>query len=274
MKNSKQVRRLGAALLALMLVFGLMSLTARERQGVTFIENILSTVLYPLQVATDWVASQTHSFGKGVGELLVLREENDRLRMEVQRLAQYEARNQELASENQMLRRELGMRTHASQPLLAAEVIGRDPNNWFRTVVLNRGTRDGVKQGMAVVNWQGLVGKVLTVTSHTATVQLLIDPGFGSDPGFAAGAKTVEGEQAHIMTQAGARVRVNFYSREPKVQVGQPVYTSGQAVLPGDLLVGWVESIGNDGVLTFASIRPAVDFTKLEVVQVVITEAN
>lgn len=274
MKNNKQVRRLVAALLALAMLFAGMTLTARERPGVTFLENALATLLYPLHVATDWVSGRTRSFGQGIQELMVLREENARLRAELQRLAQHETTNEELKYENMTLRRELGMRLTSEHQLLTAEVIGRDPNNWFRTVVINKGRRDGVRQGMAIVNWQGLVGKVLNVTSHTATVQLLIDPGFGSDPGFAAGAKTAAQELGYILTQAGGHVRVKFAAREPNAQVGQPVFTSGQAVLPGGLLIGWVDSIGQEAVQTFANLRPAVDFSKLEIVQVVLTELD
>jgi rod shape-determining protein MreC len=271
MRNYRQLRRLGAALLALSLLFALMSATARQRDGVTLLEEILAGMLYPLQVATDWTAYQARNIGLNLQELMVLREENARLRGEVERLAQFEAANELLSRQNQTLRRELGMREMSRHRLLTAEVIGRDPNNWFRTVVINRGRRDGVEQGMAVVNWQGLVGKVLSVTNYTATVQLLIDPGFGTDPGFAAGARTVGHELGYIVTQAGGVVRVRFVAREPKAEVGHPVYTSGQAVLPGDLLIGWIEQIGREAVLTYADIRPAVDFNKLNVVQVVLT---
>jgi hypothetical protein len=54
MRNNKQLRRFGAALVALVLLFGLMAVTARERSQVTPVEKALATVLYPLQVATDW----------------------------------------------------------------------------------------------------------------------------------------------------------------------------------------------------------------------------
>lgn len=269
MKNSKLIKRLGAALVALIVIFTLMTATAREREQITTVEKALATVLYPLQLATNWVAEQIQGVAGDVSELIHLRDVNAQLREQVQEAAQLAARNELLEQENQQLRRELQMKEQSAYPLLTAEVISRTSNNWYRTVTINRGSRDGVQPNMAVINWQGLVGKVSATTPFTAQVQLVVDAGYGQG-GFGAGAKLPTGELGVIETVQGGFVRMKFFSNAPAVAVGQPVFTSGQGVIPPDLLIGYIDSVDDTSVLNqYANVRPSVDFHKLDVVQVV-----
>ncbi|MGE5676085.1 MAG: rod shape-determining protein MreC [Mycobacterium leprae] len=275
MRNNKQLRRLGAALVVLVLIFGFMSATARDRSEVTVVEKAISTLLYPLQVATDWVAERFRGVGQSVQELTHLREENAQLRSQVQQASQLAARNQLLEQENQTLRSELQLKAESKYPLVAATVISRSPDAWYRTVTINRGSREGVKPNMAVVNWQGLVGKVLQTTPFTSTVQLATDAGFGQT-GFGVGAKLPTGELGIIETVQGGYLRMHFFSNFPSVQLGQPIFTSGAGLLPGDLLIGYAESFNTSGSSfdKYVNIRPSVDFHKLDVVQVVLTTTD
>lgn len=270
-RNNKQLRRLGAALAALVVIFTVMALTARERSEVTAVEKGIATLLYPFQVATDWIGDRFRGVGESVRELTRLRDENDALREQIRAAAQAKARAEQLEHENQILRTELKMKEESPYPLLSAQVISRSSENWYRTVIINRGSRDGVRQNMAVVNWQGLVGKISHTTPYTSTVQLMADAGFG-EQGFGAGAKLPSGELGVIRTIEGGHVRMQFWSTSPSVTIGHPVYTSGQGIMPPDLLIGWVDSLDTTSTFEkFASVRPAVDFHKLDVVHVVLT---
>lgn len=270
MRNNKQMRRLGAALATLVVLFAIMALTARERTEVTPVEKGLATLLYPFQVATDWVGDRVRGVTESVRELTHLREENAALRDQVKEAAQAQARADFLAGENASLRAELKMKEQSEYPLLTAQVIGRSSENWYRTIIINRGSRDGVTQNMAVVNWQGLVGKVIHTTPYSSTVQLMIDAGFGQE-GFGAGAKLPTGELGIVRTIEGGHIQLTFLNTTPSVSEGQPIYTSGQGVMPPDLLLGWVSSVdGGSTFQKFAEIRPAVDFHKLDTVHVVL----
>lgn len=271
MRNNKHLRRYGLVLAALVVIFAVMALTSRQRSEVTVVEKGVSTLLYPFQVATDWVGRRVRGVGESVAEMTRLRQENADLREEAKEAAQAKARADQLESENNTLRAELQMKQRSVYPLLTAQVISRSSENWYRTVIINQGSQAGVTQNMAVVNWQGLVGKVSHTTPYTATVQLVIDAGFG-EPGFGAGAKVPSGELGVVETAEGGSVRLKFWSKTPAVTVGQPVYTSGQGFMPPDLLIGWVDSL--EAGTTFeksASVRPAVDYHKLDVVHVVLT---
>lgn len=270
MRTNRQLRRFVLVLAALTLLFTLMALTARPRSELTPVEKGVAVLLYPFQVATDWVGDRVRGLNESVREIIRLRQENARLREEIKAAAQAEARAQLLESENNRLRAELQMKERSPYPLLTAQVISRSSESWYRTVIINQGSRDGVRQNMAVVNWQGLVGKVSHTTPYTATVQLVIDAGFG-EPGFGAGAKVPTGELGVVETSEGGNVRLRFWSTSPSVSVGQPVFTSGQGFMPPDLLIGWVEAVEQESSFqTFATVRPAVDFHKLDVVHVVL----
>lgn len=275
MRNNRQLRRLGAALLALVVLFATMAVTARGRTQVTAVEKGIATVLYPFQVATNWVADRFRVGVETVRGWTRLHEENQALKAELQESAQAKDRAAMLEAENDRLRMEIQAKERAKYPLLSAQVIGRSSENWYRTVTINRGSADGVAQSMPVVNWQGLVGKVLHITPHTATVQLLTDSGFGQQ-GFGAGVKLPTGELGVVETVEGGHVRMKFFSTSPAVQAGQQVFTSGQGVMPPDLLVGWVEAVP-DAASVFeksVNVRPAVDFNKLDMVQVVLALAD
>lgn len=262
-------------MVTLVVIFGLMTATSRDRTESTLVEKAISTLLYPLQMGTDWVARQFRGAGQTVQELTHLREENADLKAKVQQAEQVEARNQLLRQENQMLRGELGMKERAQYKLLTAQVISRTPDNWYKTVTINRGSREGVQSHMAVVNWQGLVGTVSQVTPFTATVQLVTDAGFGQTPGFGAGAKLPTGEEGVIVTVQGGHLRMNFFSSYPSVELG-PVFTSGQGMMPPDLLIGYADSYNKAGPAydKYLNVRPAVDFGKLDVVHVVMRLAD
>jgi rod shape-determining protein MreC len=274
MRNSKGVRRLVAVLGLLAVIFALMALTARPRTNVTPFEKGIATLLYPFQVATDWVADRVKGVTASIQELTHLREENARLRAAVEAGAQDKALAERLTQENRTLQAELQMKQRSSYPLLTAQVISRTSDTWYRTVVINRGSQDGVQPSMAVVNWQGMVGKVLSTTPFTATVQLMLDGGF-SQQGFAAGAKVPSGDLGVIETVQGGEVRMVFIMSSPTVKVGQPVFTSGQGILPPNLLIGYVENEPTgSGLPKTVTIKPAVDFNKLDVLHVVMFTAT
>ena len=78
-----------------------------------------------------------------------------------------------------------------------------------------------------------------------------------------------------VETVEGGYLRMRFWSTDPSVAVGQPVFTSGQGILPADLLVGWIEEVDtSSSFVKSALVRPAVDVHKLEVVQVVLTPSE
>lgn len=271
--HNKLLRRLGYAVLALVLIFVMMRLTAKPRQHATIVENAISVVFYPFQVATQWVADRVHGASQTVQEWGRLRQENAQLGQQVKDLSQVEARRQELQSENASLRNLVGLRQTTPYKMLSAEIIGRDPNNWLHTMIINVGSRDGVESNMAVVNYQGYVGKVLRVSPVSATVQLLIDRDTDTSAGAGVGARDVRsGAVGVVFGQGTDPLKLQLTGRDPDVQPGDAVETSGLAnLIPKRLLIGYVQSVVKDPAspARYALVQPAVDFDHLDFVAVV-----
>lgn len=268
-RNRNHVRRLVAMLGVLVIIFGIMTLAARARSAP---EHGGSTLLRPFQFISQWVRGHYQSAVTAVEETSRLRAENAGMQEKVRASSQLAARNELLEHENDQIRQELRMKEGSRYPLLTAEVVDRQPNTWFRSLVINRGSRDGVYVNMAVINWQGFVGKVISTTADTATVQLLTDD--AGQSAFAAGAKLATNEIGLVQTAPGGHVQFALpASSSPAVERGAPVFTSGLGVLPPDLLIGYVDSpVGSNAgsVLNTYELRPAVDFQQLSIVHVVL----
>lgn len=268
-RNPRHKLRLEAVLVILVLLFGGMTLAAR---GSNNPEPGGSAWMHPIRFVSEWTQAQYRTATATIQELSRLRSENAHMQAHVQAAAQLTAQNELLEHANDLLRQERDMKAASKYPLVTAEVIDRQPNTWFRSLVINRGSRDGVYVNMAVLNWQGFVGKVLSTTPHTATVQLLTDD--AGQSAFASGAKLSTGEIGLVQTSSGGHVQFALpASSSLSVQRGQPVFTSGLGVLPPDLLIGYVDSPAgaNAGsVLHTYELIPAVSFQQLSVVHVVL----
>jgi len=160
---------------------------------------------------------------------------------------------------------------------IGASVINRNPTAWYRTLTLNRGTKDGVAVNDPVIGSLGLVGKVVSVSPTTSEVLLILD-GEGQVSALvrdSAGNGTfgiVQGsyKRSSRLTPEG-NVQMLF-RREDNVNLGDVVWTAGAGgVYPKDLPIGKVIDIQLDptGLLKTAYIQPLVNFDILEEVYIV-----
>ncbi|MHB1421228.1 MAG: rod shape-determining protein MreC, partial [Bacillota bacterium] len=161
-------------LLAIVVTVTLMRLTAVDVPLLSRVEVMLRDVMAPLQ---SGVMAVSKAAG-GARSSLVTRDqlsgENKSLKEQLAQLIAENNRLKEYQLENLRLKKLLGFKESVTgkENLLPAEVIGRDPNNWFRTITINRGSANGVRPNMPVITSQGLVGRILNVGQRTAKVLL------------------------------------------------------------------------------------------------------
>ncbi len=130
----------------------------------------------PLEAGTTALESGAGSLGSIVGDISSLRAENRRLADENARLRGQVAQLQAGGAENETLRRALAFERSFGHRMLAGSVIARGPDAFARTLIIDRGSADGVRAGMVVVTGAGLVGRVREVAAHSASVQTVADP--------------------------------------------------------------------------------------------------
>lgn len=156
---------------------------------------------------------------------------------------------------------------HPDQNLVTADVIGRDTSGYLRWIVINRGTRDGIRVGNPVVSDLGLVGRVENVAANAAWVRL------ANDPASAIDAKLQNANaEGTIVGQLQGGLRMEYITQEASVSQGDLVLTSGLGgTFPANIVIGQVTSVQRQQADLFqvAEVRPTVDFDDLYIVSVV-----
>ncbi|MHB8757081.1 MAG: rod shape-determining protein MreC [Bacillota bacterium] len=256
--------RLLAAVGVVVVLVALMNVTSQERHHLTFIEQKTAELMAPAQRWSYGLAQGVRGWVLGLGELRSIRADNDRLKQTVADYAQLRAQLEEYRAENERLKALLDFKTQAVYPTVAARVIARNPDSWFSLVILDKGRRAGLSEGMPVMTPSGLVGKVTRVTDTTATVLLLLDPESG-----AGGLVQRTRDTGVVLGQAGTtgNLQIKFFSREAKIEVGDDIVSSGLGgVFPAGLPIGRVAKVdpAEFGLVQFADVKPAVDFMHLE----------
>jgi rod shape-determining protein MreC len=233
-------------------------LEAGFRDGVGFVQGGLTQFGYQLREGFQHL----FFFGR-TGELNDLQRQVRNLEGEVGILREYQL-------QNERLRQLLDYRNeNVRGESLVADVVGRDPGNWFDVVKVNRGANHGVGRDQAVVLPAGLVGRVIAVAPNTADVLLITDPrsGVGAMLQKTRTPGVVEGvlDRSHPL-------KMSYLTRELKVERGQLVVTSGLGVFPKGIPVGRIVAAHKDaaGLTITADVDPLVDFNHLEEVLIIL----
>jgi rod shape-determining protein MreC len=254
-----------AGLLLLQLFF--MSGTAR-RSGVTrACESAVMWVSAPVVELSRSVAGGARDGVTGARDLLAAHTRNAALELEVERLRTEFVQVREAAPENRRLRNLLRMREELTPNSISASLVTAHIGRRSQTVVIDRGSDDGVAVDMAVVAWGGAVGRVIMVDSGHAKVRLLSDRSSG-----VAGIVQRSRAQGIVQGRAGGALHMLYVPRYSDVVHGDRVVTSGlDGVFPRGYGIGHVSSITQaaDGAQTI-HLEPAIDFSTIEEVMVVL----
>ena len=195
-----------------------------------------------------------------------LHQENDVLRQEVRALS-------ETGRENIRLRELLNLKEHTAFHTVAARVIGRDSSNWWKSIQIDRGSNDGVRENLAVLNADGLIGKIISVTRGEARVLLLSDPNCKVSALLQDTRKLGVASGSDAAFSFSSRCVMTYVNRDAEVKPGENVITSGLGVFPKGIFIGTVTRAQlnkQTGMYQDVEIKPAVDFRRLEEVIVIL----
>jgi rod shape-determining protein MreC len=223
-------------------------------------------VMAPLQQGTMAVERALEGTWQRWAALVRARDENAALRQRAARLQQRLDRMAEVELENVRLRRLLEFRRRLRGELIAATVIGRDAGGLARTVVIDRGTSEGVTRDAAVLVPEGIVGRVFQVGRRSARVLLISDDHSGV---AALVQRTRAGGIVQGTVDGGCQLA--YVKRTEDVQVNDEVVTSGlDGIFPKGLPIGRVVAVdrGGEGLFLSADVVPRVEFGQLEEVLV------
>jgi rod shape-determining protein MreC len=134
------------------------------------------STLAPLESAMTQASRNLDRVTSVLGDIAALRAENQRLMAADTALRRQVIELDAAAKENANLRQALDFKRSFGHSMVAAQVVGRGPDGFSRTLEIDRGTADGVQPGMIVATAAGLVGRVTEAGPHGAIVQTLADP--------------------------------------------------------------------------------------------------
>ena len=194
--------------------------------------------------------------------------ENDNYRKALNKAFENNIQLKELKLSNHRLRNLLNFEKTMTDRVLSAEVIGKDPSPWFKTVLIDKGKNDGVETGMAVVVPKGIAGQVTDVSANYSKVLLIIDHNSAVDA-------LVQNDRARGIIKGGTAEQCFFkyVLRKHDIKIGDIVVSSGlDGVFPKGLAVGYVSGVikPKSGIFQEVTVTPYVDFEKLEEVLIVL----
>jgi rod shape-determining protein MreC len=253
--------------IAIVLVAAALLLLALGQQGqLGQLQNLLSTVLTPLQEGLAELAPVIPADEQVAPQALLdrnatLAAENARLRSEAVRL-------REAVAERDMLAELLNFeRENYGHTYLTAEVIGRDPSAFLQFLILNKGTTSGVQRGMPVVTGAGLAGVISEATPRASKVLMV------NSAQMAVNVRLQESRATGVLFgQASSDLRLRFVPLDADLSAGNLAVTSGLGgTLPADIPVGEVASVRRRAYDVFqeAEVLPMVDFSRLELVLII-----
>jgi len=254
----------------LLCVIALVVLTAQMRspdgRRIGWIGGAVEAVLAPPAVALSRVSGFFADAWAFITEIGTLRTENQRLSAEVARLQEENARLRPDAQENGRLRVLLGFKQQLPYRSLAARIVGRDPSQWFSTVLVDRGASEGVARDDPVITSDGVVGHVVETAGSWARVLLVAD-----SRSAVSAVLDRSREVGVVVGQGHSLLRLTYLSREADVKPGDLVVTSGLGpIYPRGLSVGTVVSAVRGPMFQDAVIRPSADLGHLEDVLIVL----
>jgi rod shape-determining protein MreC len=277
--HDKVVRR-RRAVLALLVALSLFLLTAYFGEssggGLHAVQRGALEVLAPIQEGANKALKPFRDLFGWFGDTLDAQDERDRLRRERDALraevAKLQVQNRELEQLGGLQEMNTTGGLERYDPV-QARVYQRSPSTWYQTVTINKGSSDGVAVDDPVVNGQGLVGKVKSVSDGNAVVMLLTDQDFG-----VSALAPRRGEPGSItpIPGAGGDLLFDLVDNAEDIRKGDLIVTAGTSsqrlpsVYPRSILIGTVKriDIGEGELDRRIHVEPAADLLRLDIVQV------
>jgi rod shape-determining protein MreC len=249
-----------------------MGLSTRDSEKAGIIGNSLGVVVTPVQKLFSNITKKIDNTVEFISEIKYLKERNEELIVENDKLKEENRVLSQLDKENDRLREMLGLADkYDNFEIVAAEVIAKEFSNWHEIFTIDKGIEDGLEKECVVITNKGLVGYIFEIGSTYAKVMTILDNDciVSSILERSRDNVIVRGE---LQLQENARCKMTYITKDTDIIKGDNVITSGMGgIYPKNLLIGNVEEIHQDpfDLSYYAIVNPIVDFKRLEEVFVI-----
>jgi len=255
----------GIVLITVNIIF--LSITSKRHSSISLGRVAISFVA-PFQELVTRSTRTVKDLWKNYFSLVSVSEENRRLKVKLYETMEKNNRFLEVEKANNRLRELVNFKAGIDRQVSAAEVIGKGPSAWFKTLIIDKGQMDGLIKGLPVVLSQGIAGQIVEVSSHYSKIMLIIDRNSAVDA-------LVQRTRARGVIKGAStdRCALEYVLAKHDVRVGDVVVSSGlDGVYPKGLRIGVVTDVQNPiaNIFKEITVAPYVDFEKLEEVLVVL----
>lgn len=254
--------------LFLIIFLAFLWMTHQIKQGDKLgVKRLSDNLLSPPQKVITVLANRVRGFLDHYLFLVGKAKENKSLIEEIEKLKTEVGRYQDVLEENKRLKTLLSLKESQSTYIATVRVIGRDPGNWFRTIVVDKGEKDGLKKDMTAISHSGIVGRIYKVMPGTAKILLI------TDHGSSLAARVLRTRDEGILEgTVGGLCRLKYIRQSSEIKVGDVLLSSGlDGVFPKGLIIGTVSKVERkkSGFFQEIDVTPSTDITKLEEVIIV-----
>ncbi len=257
-------------IIMLILICIILSILTIDRSSPTVIENGVGSAIEPIQEANTGVGGWFENVVKYFSNQSDLIDENTKLKDELMSARSELNRLNLVESENVELTALLKMQTRYTQySTIGAQVIAKNPGNWYTTFTINKGTNEGLEKNMVVINGDGLVGKISECGYNYSKVVSIIDD---TDAVSAQSLRTGDIGYVTANYQQEGYCRMQYSDDNTDILVGDELVTSHLSeIFPQGITIGYVRNLSGDenSLSNYATIEPAVDFSNIKYVLVI-----
>jgi len=199
--------------------------------------------------------------------LIDTKKENDELKAQLDKLRVENQKLQELDRENKRFKTLLGFMETKPNTLIAANVIGEDLKNWFRSIIIDKGKSQGVREKMPVITPKGIVGQAVEIDQWHSKVMIINDTNSSVDV-------NIDGKNTRGLLEGTGQniLKLNYVIKNDAIEIGDRLLTSGKDdIFPKGIPVGIVMTVDRSkaGIFADVDVMPYNDFKQLDEVLII-----
>lgn len=265
-KNKERMMVTAVAIILIVLI----GVTSTERMALSKFERLIGNILTPIGRISNSVGKGLSDFFDNIKNIVKLKEENEGLKKRVAKLEEENRNYINVIGKTDYLKNEIKLLDKTSFNLIPAQVVGKEPGNWFDRFTIDKGTKDGIKKGSTVVQGiemeqntviEGIVGRVADVGDNYAKIVTVVDE--ISSISFKI-LRTQDGGM--ISGSIDGEISGYLFDNKADVIKGDKLFTSGLGgVFIKDIYIGEVDEIVSDDedLMKKIKVKPAINFKKL-----------
>ncbi len=269
MNRNKQTEILGVVITIIILLL-LIFLSNVEINKLSYIESVASSIVNPIQRIFSDIKNKIQGNSAYFSNMDSIIAENEELKKKNSDLETELRELEMIKAENTTLKEYMSLaEKYQSYQTIPAYVINKDVSNFSSTLILNVGSKDGIRENMTVIADKGLVGHIISVSENTCKVQVIIDSASTVSCSIST---TQESIICKGTLENNQILRASYIPPGAELIQGDKVYTSGiGGIYPKGIIIGSVKEIITTSNITdrYAIVEPEVDFSKIDTVLII-----